>query len=56
LAFRRPSWWRSPANGQEADRSRSKKAGFAAHLVKPLEASELVEVIEQRAVRERPTS
>jgi len=42
--------------GQEADRSRSKKAGFAAHLVKPLEASELVEVIEQRAAPERPTN
>jgi signal transduction histidine kinase/ActR/RegA family two-component response regulator len=37
--------------GQEADRARSKSAGFAAHLVKPLEASELVEVIERRSAR-----
>jgi signal transduction histidine kinase/ActR/RegA family two-component response regulator len=40
--------------GQDADRSRSRAAGFAAHLVKPLEASELVEVIERCAAREPP--
>lgn len=39
--------------GQEADRARSKSAGFVAHLVKPLEATELVEVIERRTARER---
>jgi len=42
--------------GQQADRVRSKTAGFAAHLVKPLEASQLVEVIERCAARERPAS
>ena len=42
--------------GQEADRARSKSAGFAAHLVKPLDASELVEVIERRSARERAAS
>jgi len=42
--------------GQETDRARSKKAGFAAHLVKPLEASELVEVIERRITRDLPAS
>ena len=42
--------------GQEADRARSKSAGFAAHLVKPLESAELVEVIERRSPRERPAS
>jgi signal transduction histidine kinase/ActR/RegA family two-component response regulator len=40
--------------GQHADRVRSKTAGFAAHLVKPLEASQLVEVIERLAARQRP--
>ena len=40
--------------GQQTDRVRSKAAGFAAHLVKPLEASQLVEVIERLAARQRP--
>jgi len=40
--------------GQQTDRVRSKTAGFAAHLVKPLEASQLVEVIERLAARQRP--
>jgi signal transduction histidine kinase/ActR/RegA family two-component response regulator len=40
--------------GQQADRLRSMTAGFAAHLVKPLEAAQLVDVIERCAARERP--
>ncbi|MGZ6144154.1 MAG: response regulator, partial [Myxococcales bacterium] len=33
--------------GQESDRDRSKAAGFSLHLVKPLEASHLLETIER---------
>jgi CheY-like chemotaxis protein len=37
--------------GQEGDRVRSKSAGFCAHLVKPLEASELLATIDACAAR-----
>jgi CheY-like chemotaxis protein len=42
--------------GLEADRIRSKAAGFSAHLVKPLEAALLIETIERCVVRERRDS
>src|SRR5439155_11958207 len=35
--------------GQETDRARSQASGFVAHLVKPLEASQLVAVIDRCA-------
>ena len=34
--------------GQASDRARSEKAGFALHLVKPLEVAELLAAIEDR--------
>jgi signal transduction histidine kinase/ActR/RegA family two-component response regulator len=39
--------------GQEADRARSKAAGFTAHLVKPLEAGELIATIDRCLAPER---
>jgi CheY-like chemotaxis protein len=33
--------------GQEGDRARSESSGFKAHLVKPLEASQLIAVIDR---------
>ncbi|MFL5310828.1 MAG: ATP-binding protein [Myxococcales bacterium] len=41
--------------GQEADRARSEAVGFVAHLVKPLEASQLVAVIDRCAALRRTT-
>lgn len=37
--------------GQESDRARSQAAGFSLHLVKPLEASELLGTIERQGVQ-----
>ena len=34
--------------GQEADRRRSKEAGFDLHLVKPVEANELVRILDEK--------
>ena len=34
--------------GQPADRQRSQEAGFDKHLVKPVEANELVRILEER--------
>ena len=42
--------------GQEEDRRRSQATGFHMHLVKPLEASQLVTVIDRFAAPERATS
>jgi CheY-like chemotaxis protein len=33
--------------GQAADRARSRQAGFAAHLVKPVDVSELLRTIDE---------
>jgi CheY-like chemotaxis protein len=33
--------------GQASDRARTRQAGFAAHLVKPVEVSELLRTIEE---------
>ena len=42
--------------GQERDRLRSHAAGFAVHLVKPLEVSKLLEAIDQQLEGGRPRS
>lgn len=39
--------------GQDSDRARSQAAGFSLHLVKPLEASTLLETIERAARHDR---
>jgi|1185.fasta_scaffold00873_5 signal transduction histidine kinase len=41
-----PVLWALTGYGQEADRARSRAAGFALHLVKPVEAPELLQAIE----------
>jgi signal transduction histidine kinase/ActR/RegA family two-component response regulator len=47
LATRPPALLALTGYGQDADRVRSKSAGFSAHLVKPLEASELLAAIDR---------
>lgn len=37
--------------GQEQDRHRSKNAGFAAHVVKPVDLDDLTRLIERLATR-----
>jgi hypothetical protein len=38
----------SPGWGQDADREKSREAGFDLHLVKPVESRELVRVLDER--------
>jgi signal transduction histidine kinase/ActR/RegA family two-component response regulator len=47
LGDRAPALVALTGYGQEADRARSKRAGFVAHLVKPLEAGELIATIDR---------
>lgn len=47
LAPRPPTLLALTGYGQEADRVRSRSAGFSAHLVKPLEAEELLAAIDR---------
>src|SRR6267143_344540 len=54
LGARAPELVALTGYGQEADRARSEASGFVAHLVKPLEATQLVAVIGRCAAR-RPT-
>ena len=56
LGARAPALIALTGYGHDADRVRSKASGFVAHLVKPLEASQLVTVIDRFAAPERATS
>ena len=56
LASRTPILVALTGYGQEADRARSSAAGFSAHLVKPLEAAELLDVIDRCTSPERSAS
>src|SRR5437899_1507046 len=56
LGTRAPALIALTGYGHDADRVRSKASGFVAHLVKPLEASQLVTVIDRFAAPERATS
>ncbi len=51
LGVQAPSWlFALTGYGQSADRARSREAGFDAHLVKPVDVSELLAIIEKTSV------
>jgi len=54
LGDRAPALVALTGYGQEADRARSKAAGFTAHLVKPLEAHELIATIDRCLPADEP--
>jgi CheY-like chemotaxis protein len=51
LGGRTPALVALTGYGQEEDRQRTAEAGFAAHLVKPIDAQHLLEVIDRLARR-----
>ena len=44
-------WWPLPGYGQEADRARTREAGFTHHLVKPVDFADLKRVLASLATR-----